>query len=419
MTLSDLSAWSDAHAHALAGAAAIVLTSLLAARWLRRALLRAASQAHADREAQAHVPGEFHGAADEEEAHPRPGPDPQAEGPPPAGPPPAELVRAAATWLPLAIVLLGVAAALELTHLLPVSDGLALVRDVATFPLTGSVDDPFTLVDLVTLVSVVGAGWWLSRLLQRGLGRTMTRRGSDLGVVASMQRLLHYLMMLIALATGLQAAGFDLSALFAASAVFAVGISFGLQNIVKNFVSGIILLVEQSIKPGDILTVDGTLVRVRELGVRATIAVTLDDDAVIIPNSMLIETSVVNHSLGSDVVRARAQVGVHYDSDLDRVRAALERAAQAFRPRELQHDPVVLLTAFGSSSVDFDVSIWVPHAFLRPRTLSKLRHALWDALQAEGVVIAFPQVDVHLDPAAVDALRGARPGATREPGTEA
>ncbi|MCB9666374.1 MAG: mechanosensitive ion channel [Alphaproteobacteria bacterium] len=417
MDLETLTAWSSEHATALGTAGAILLVALVAAAWLRRALLRAAEQAEADHEARAHVPGELPlTPAEETTTEPRPPPDPTAEGPPPAAPPPANLVRATAAMAPVLVMLVGVAAALEVTGLLPVGEWVAVSHEALTRPLTGNTEDPITALSLLTLLFWLGAGWWTSRLLQRALGRTMTRRGSDEGVVASMQRLLHYVMLLLALGVGLEAAGFDLSAIFAASAVFAVGISFGLQNIVKNFVSGIILLIEQSIKPGDFLTVDGRLVRVRELGVRATIAVTLDDDTIIIPNSTLIENSVVNHSLGTDVVRARAQVGVHYDSDLDVVRKALEQASRRFRPRETHHDPVVLLTGFGSSSVDFEVSIWIGNAFLRPRILSQLRHALWNALKEADVVIAYPQIDVHLDGVVLEALR--RRGSRATPADE-
>lgn len=314
-------------------------------------------------------------------------------------------LRQMARWLPLGVIAVGVLAAADLAELAPVREALAWFQSGLNHEITTIAGHPLTPMTGVTLAVTLAVGLQISRWVQAGVARAVRAgNNADEGVVASLQRLSHYAIVSLTLAFALQAAGFDLTALMAASTIFAVGLGFGLQNVVTNFVSGILLLMERSIKPGDILTVDGTLVRITEMGIRATIAVTQDDDEIIIPNSLLIENSVINHSFRSDVVRARALVGVSYDSDLDLVQRTLERVARAYEGRIAERDVVVQLTDFGASSVDFDVSIWVADAFVRPRQLSHLRHAIWKALHEEDIVIAYPQLDVHFDVPVTEAV---------------
>lgn len=323
---------------------------------------------------------------------------------------PAPLAQLPFGWLIApAIVTAAVAAALEAMSLLPVAYALRIVRDALRAHLFEVGRVPFTPMTAVTVALVILATRWVSRAAQTGLAAQLRRHGdADEGVIAALQRLTHYGIIALGLAIGLQTAGINLSTLLAASAVFAVGIGLGLQSMAQNFISGLILLVERSIKPGDMLTVDGEVVRVREMGIRATVARSLDDEDLVIPNGKLVENTVINHSLQTNVVRARMVVGVAYDSDLDAVMRVLNDAAEACPARVRSKPPVVMLIGFGSSSIDFEVSIWVSDAFARPRSLSRLRMDVWRALRDARLVIAFPQLDVHLDPPVVDALRRTR-----------
>ena len=226
-----------------------------------------------------------------------------------------------------------------------------------------------------------------------------------------MSRLLHYVIIAASgFSVALETAGIELRALFAAGAVFAVGIGFAMQNIVQNFVSGIILLVEHSIRPGDVLDIEGRQVRVIEMGVRSTRVRSRDDEILIVPNSTLVQSTVRSYTLMDTLCRVRVAVGVSYDSDMAAVRTTLEEAARSVSSRSQAKDPIVLLIDFSASSVDWEVSMWIEDPWkLRPSG-SLLREAVWTAFAARGIRMAYPQLDLHLDAPVVTALadRGPR-----------
>lgn len=258
---------------------------------------------------------------------------------------------------------------------------------------------PVTIITLLTFILIVVLTFWGSRLVQRAIERGLALRGvKDRGTVGATQRLTHYLILMVGLGVGLQTVGINLSALFAAGAFFAVAIGFALQGFVQNFVSGLTLLVERSVKAGDILSVDGQLLTVVEMRMRTTIARTLEDEDIIIPNSFLVQSSVKNYTLTDSLYRVTVDVGLAYESDLDLVATTLKSAALAVPWRVQAREPIVLLSGFGASSVDYTVAVWVSDPWSQPRYRSDLRKAIWDALKEAKLVIAFPQLDVHFDP---------------------
>ncbi len=257
---------------------------------------------------------------------------------------------------------------------------------------------PITISTLLVALAIIIASFWVSRLIENALIRFMGRRGvKDVGSVGVASRLMRYVILFIGMTIAFTTMGLNLTALFTAGAVFAVAIGFAMQSITQNFVSGIILLLERTIKPGDILEVEGSMVKVTSLGVRSTVARTLNDEDLIIPNSVLMQTTVKNFTLRDPYFRLRGLVGVTYDSDMKQVRRILEDTASGLDWRVKDRAPVVLLTDFGSSSVDWEVSVWVEDPFSMRSLRSRLYEALWWALADAGVVIAFPQLDVHLD----------------------
>jgi small-conductance mechanosensitive channel len=190
--------------------------------------------------------------------------------------------------------------------------------------------------------------------------------------------------------------GLDLSALFTTGAVAAVALAFALQNILQNFVSGIILLAERSITPLDILVVDGEMVRVERMRIRSTIVRTVDEEEIILPNSTLVQSNVKNLTLADQLFRVRTQVGVAYATDLDRAARVLAEAASSVERRHTEREPRVNLLSFGDSSIVFDVSVWIDDPWELPATRTELNFAVWRALKGSGITIAFPQMDVHI-----------------------
>jgi small-conductance mechanosensitive channel len=164
------------------------------------------------------------------------------------------------------------------------------------------------------------------------------------------------------------------------------------------------LIAERSIREGDIIEFDGRIARVQHMGIRATIALTLDDEEIIVPNSILTQSAVKNLTLTEPIHRLRVRVGVSYSADLAVVESTLFAAAESIEWRNPQRTPIVLLMEFSASSVDFEVSIWTHDVWGLRRGQSELRKAVWRALQAESIAIPFPQIDVHFDDRAKDEL---------------
>ena len=263
-----------------------------------------------------------------------------------------------------------------------------------------------TTSTLLTALIIVLAAQFVSVLLRAIIRRSLRGRGvgakGSLGVAT---RLLHYTILLSGVAMAMQTAGVKLGALFAAGAVFAVGLGFAMQNLAQNFVSGVILLLERSIKPGDVLEVEGRVVRVQETGIRSTLVRTRDEEEMIVPNSTLVQATVKNYTLKDALYRLRVVVGVTYGSDMARVRKTLEEVGEKLDWRLRDRPCQILMLDFGSSSVDFEVAVWTDDPWLARVHSSHLREAIWWAFKDQGITIAFPQVDVHFDPPVNDSLR--------------
>lgn len=272
----------------------------------------------------------------------------------------------------------------------------------ASFSVGGS---EVTIADLLVVIGILAATWIFSRLLRKTVQRFMRGRDiGDPGTVAVTLRILHYAIMGIGLMTALTQVNINLSGLFAAGAVFAVGVGFALRNLSENFVSGVILMFERSIKPGDIVEVDGYVVRVLRLGIRTTLARNREDEEILVPNSHLVDSTVKNFTFHDTVLRLRATVGVEYGSDMKRVVEVLETMAKGLVWRLDHREPTVFMTAFAASSVDFEVSVWTDDPWQAPRYHSELMKGIWFALAEAGITIAFPQLDVHFDAPVQEAL---------------
>ena len=274
------------------------------------------------------------------------------------------------------------------------------------FPLGG---DDVLVGELMLAILIFGLGFIVARLSRKVVRRLFrVRRVFDEGLIGTAQRLTTYAIVLTFTMMALSILGLDLSTLFAAGAIAAVAIGFALQTILQNFVAGVILLMERSITPLDVLGIDDQIVKVEDMRIRSTIARTLNEEEIIIPNSQLVSTAVKNYTLGDSLLRLRTTVGVAYSSDVDQVFEVLKEAGSVVEGRYPDKDPVVLFTDFGDSALLFEVSVWVKDPWKSRLSRSHLNHAIWRHLKDADITVAFPQLDVHFDPGAFDA-RGADP----------
>jgi small-conductance mechanosensitive channel len=221
-------------------------------------------------------------------------------------------------------------------------------------------------------------------------------------------RLNRYGVIIIGAAVATTAAGFDIGKATILMGALGVGVGFGLQNVVNNFVSGLILLFERPIRVGDIVEVGSASGEVQEIGMRATRVKNWQGAELIVPNASLISAEVVNWTLKRDLRRLELPVGVAYGSDPVVVERLLVAAAAAHSQVFEHPEPYCLFMAFGDSSLDFELRAWVP-ATKGVRVASELRFEIVRALDEAGITIPFPQREVRLrttDPDAASAVEG-------------
>jgi potassium-dependent mechanosensitive channel len=268
--------------------------------------------------------------------------------------------------------------------------------------LAGGVITPGAL--LVSLV-VVAATIVLSSLVGRGLRRILQRRGLSPGAQFAAAKIVRYLLTLIGLLVAIESIGLSLSAVLAASTVLLVGIGFGLQNIAQNFISGLIVLFEQPIRPGDFIKVGDAYGIVVAIGLRATRVVTRDQVTIIVPNSELVNTQVINHSIPTPNLRIAISVGVAYGSDTELVRQTLLAVPEGHAKILAEPKAEVRFEDFGDSSLSFALLVWISDPGEDRRVSSELRFDIERRFRAAGIEIPFPQRDLHVRSVAPEALR--------------
>lgn len=250
---------------------------------------------------------------------------------------------------------------------------------------------------LVVAGVTVYLGYVLSWALRTLLDiHVFERRRVEAGVRASIKAILHYSVVVIAVFAALAALGVSLQSFALIVGALGVGIGFGLQNIVNNFVSGLILLFERPVRVGDTVVIAGEWGVVRKIGLRSTIVRSFDHSEMIVPNSDLVSEKVTNWTLSDRSARVIVEVGVAYGSDVARVIEVLTRVGDAHPATLAEPRLVVLFVGFGESSLDFELRIWIANGDDRLSVRSELLAGIEAALTAEGVVIPFPQRDLHL-----------------------
>jgi small-conductance mechanosensitive channel len=250
---------------------------------------------------------------------------------------------------------------------------------------------------VIISVGILYGSFLASSIVQKLLmDQVLAKRRVEAGVRVSIARLVHYVLIFIGFVVALLALGFEFTKLTIILSALGVGIGFGLQGVVNNFVSGLILLFERPVRVGDFIEIGGKWAEIKNIGLRATIVQTFDQADVIIPNADLVTNQVVNWTLSNRLVRVVIPVGVAYGSDVALVMEKLLACARANAKVAKTPQPQVLFLSFGESSLDFELRIWVPHAEERLTVKSELHQEIDRSFREAKIEIAFPQRDLHL-----------------------
>lgn len=227
--------------------------------------------------------------------------------------------------------------------------------------------------------------------------RIRTSRALSPSVQVLFAKSLKIVLIGLAIVIALRSVGIDLTALAVLGGAVGLGIGFGLQKIVSNLISGVILLVDRSIKPGDVIAVSGTYGWVTALGGRYVSVVTRDGIEHLIPNETLISERVENWTHSNNRTRLKLDIGVSYNSDLKQVIALCVEAAHEIERVLADPEPRCLLISFGDSSLDLQLRFWISDAHNGVQNVkSEVLLRIWEKFRDAGVEIPFPQRDVHV-----------------------
>ncbi len=253
----------------------------------------------------------------------------------------------------------------------------------------------FTILSgILSVLVTVLAAMWLGRVLEN---RVMAAENLDMNLRVVLAKLFRAVLVVLGILVALPLAGIDITVLSVFGGALGVGIGFGLQKIASNYVSGFIILIDRSIHPGDVLTVDNRFGTVSQLTARYLVLRSGDGTEAIIPNETMITSTVINHSYSNREMRVGIPVQVSYESDLERAMTIMKEAA-AKQPRVLA-DPEtkVFLKSFGDNGIDLELGFWINDPEQGQLNLrSDINLEIWRRFQAAGIEIPYPQRDVRI-----------------------
>jgi small-conductance mechanosensitive channel len=250
------------------------------------------------------------------------------------------------------------------------------------------------LSGILSILVTMLAAMWLARVLER---KVMATKNLDMNLRVVFSKLIRATLAVLGILIALPLAGIDITVLSVFGGALGVGIGFGLQKIASNYVSGFIILLDRSIHPGDVLTVDGRFGKVSQLTTRYLVLLSADGTEAIIPNETLIGSTVINHSYTNRQVRIVIPVQVSYQSDVQRAMEIMKQAA-ANQPRVLA-DPEtkVYLKSFGDNGIDLEMGIWISDPEEGQLNLcSDINMEIWRKFQEVGIEIPYPQRDIRI-----------------------
>lgn len=260
-------------------------------------------------------------------------------------------------------------------------------------------DITFTSGDLIAIPLIYVVGIWLFKKLAHIATYRLRSSGASADTIHLFKRLFYIVAGAILIVTTLDVMNVPLTAFAFLSGAVAIGVGFGAQNIINNFISGWILMWERPIRIGDFLEVDGARGSVETINTRSTRIRRVDGVHMLIPNSKLLENTVVNWTLIDNLTRTSVRVGVAYGSDCKLVARLIEQATQQQEDILTEPKPVVIFDDFGDNALMFETFFWVNATKERDLRVirSQVRFTIDELFAEHDIVIAFPQRDVHLD----------------------
>lgn len=312
---------------------------------------------------------------------------------------PERTLRIFTRFAQIAIIYFGGTVILDVSDLdISATQVFELTSSIFKLPLVPVGKQPITLW-MITFVAVLGYTLlYFTGKLQRWLAQTLNKRPSlDYGTAQSVSSIFRYSILAIGFVIILQAAGIDLSTVTVIAGALGLGVGLGLQNIVSNLVSGLVVMFERPVKVGDRIEVGGVHGDVVKLSLRAATIRTNDNIEIIVPNNEFINGNVINWSHSSKDVRVNIPVGVSYSADPEKVKTCLLNSARECEGVINSPKPDVIFEGFGDSSLNFELRVYTRTHANKPRVLkSMLNYSIFKELRKEDIEIPFPQRDLHI-----------------------
>jgi small-conductance mechanosensitive channel len=273
------------------------------------------------------------------------------------------------------------------------------IQNILSYSLFTINDQTITVGQLLLVPIILLLGYFITNKFTKVLVNKLVEKKFDQDLVLLIERLIIIVMMLLVSIVALSLLNVSLTAFAFVSGALAIGIGFGAQNILNNFISGWILMWERPIRIGDFLEIGGVKGTVERINTRSTRIKRVDGVRLLIPNSQLLESTVVNWTLIDKLVRGTIRVGVAYGSPVKKVAELIEKVATENPDILKQPAPLVVFEDFGDSSLVFDLYFWIEAVAERDLRVikSNLRFTIDESFFQNGIVIAFPQRDVHID----------------------
>lgn len=255
---------------------------------------------------------------------------------------------------------------------------------------------PVSTLTLLASLAIVVAARIIAGLIGRSVERVLEARAVDKGLRFAAGKITRYVILIIGVFVALGTMGVNTSAVMAGGAVLLVGIGFGLQKLAENFISGLLLLIERPVRKGDFIEVAGVLGTVDDIGLRATSVISRDGVTVIVPNSNLISSAVVNYTVPTSSRRIWIKVTVAYGTDLEAAVRVLLELARGETRIVAEPGPEIRHQGFGDYAIELALLVWIADAKDDLIVSSNLRFAIDRAFRERGIVIPMPQREIRM-----------------------